>query len=281
MTDRQLNDVTGSPCHRVTWSEMHLSDRVVIITGASAGIGAATARAFAAVGARVVLAARSAAPLEQLAATLAGRPIVAPTDVRDAAACRALIERAVAEAGRVDILVNNAGVGLAGPVAEVQPDDVRAAFEVDLLGPLHLIQAAVPIMRRQGRGLIINVSSVLAAQPLPYLGGYAGAKAALERMSEALRMELQGSGIGVTVVRPGTTQTQFNQRRLGGGSEQRRLAPRGVPPEAVARCIVRAARREPRLAYVRHADRLALLAAALVPAVVERALARAIGWRAE
>jgi serine 3-dehydrogenase (NADP+) len=259
---------------------MEIANRIVIITGASAGIGAATARAFAAAGARVALAARSAAPLEHLAADLPGRPIVVPTDVRDADACRALVAQVAAEAGRVDILVNNAGVGLAGPVAELQPDDLRAALEVDLLGPLHLIQAVVPLMRRQGRGLIINVSSVLAVQPLPYLGGYAGAKAALERMSEALRMELQGSGVGVSVVRPGTTQTAFNERRLGRGSEQRRLAPRGVSPEAVAHCIVRTARREPRLAYVRLTDRLALIAAALLPAVVERALGRAIGWRA-
>ncbi len=261
-------------------SMMELSNRIVVITGASAGIGAATARAFAAVGARVVLAARSVDPLERLAATLPGRPIVVPTDVRDAAACHALIAQVAAEAGRVDILINNAGVGLAGPVAELQPADLRAALEVDLIGPLHLIQAAVPLMRRQGRGLIINVSSVLAVQPLPYLGGYAGAKAALERISEALRMELRGSGIAVSVVRPGTTQTAFNQRRLGSGSEQRRLAPRGVPPEAVARCILRTARHEPRLAYVGLRDRLALLAAALFPSVVERLLSRAIGWRA-
>jgi short-subunit dehydrogenase len=260
---------------------MDLPNRTVIITGASAGIGAAAARAFAAAGARVVIAARSPDALERLAATLPGNPVVAPTDVRDAAACAALVERAVSATGRVDILVNNAGVGLAGPVAELRPDDVRAALEVDLLGPLHLIQAAVPVMRRQGRGLIINVSSVLAVQPLPYLGGYAGAKAALERMSEALRMELRGSGVAVSVVRPGTTQTQFNRRRLGSGSEQRRFAPRGVPPEAVARCIVRTARREPRLAYVSLTDRMALLAAALFPAVIERALGRAIGWRAE
>jgi short-subunit dehydrogenase len=183
--------------------------------------------------------------------------------------------------GRVDVLVNNAGVGLAGPVAQLAPADLRTALEVDLLGPLHLIQSAVPVMRQQQRGLIINVSSVLAAQPLPYLGGYAGAKAALERMSEALRMELQGSGIAVTVVRPGTTQTAFNQRRLGRGSEQRRIAPRGVPPDAVARCIVRAAHREPRIAYVSLGDRLALIAAMLLPAVVERTLARAIGWQGD
>ncbi|GAB4444815.1 MAG: SDR family oxidoreductase [Chloroflexi bacterium OHK40] len=255
-------------------------DRVVIITGASAGIGAAAARAFGAAGARLVLAARSRERLEHLAATLPGQPIVVPTDVSDPAQCRALVARALAEAGRADILINNAGVGLAGPVAELAPEDVWRALAVDLFGPLALIQAAVPPMRAQGRGQIINVSSVLAAQPLPYLGGYAAAKAALERLSEALRMELRGSGITVTVLRPGTTSTGFRASRLGSGSERRRIAAPGVPPEAVARALLRAARDEPRVAYVRFADRLALRASALFPALVERLLAGAITWEA-
>jgi short-subunit dehydrogenase len=253
-------------------------DKVVIITGASAGIGAATARVFASAGARLVLAARSREPLERLAAALPGRPLVVPTDVSDPAQCRALVAAALDAHGRLDILINNAGVGLAGPVAALDPADLQRALAVDLLGPLHLIGAALPPMRAQGRGQIINVSSVLAAQPLPYLGGYAAAKAALERLSEALRMELQGSGVAVSVVRPGTTRTAFSANRLGSGSERRRVAPAGVPPEAVARCILRAARREPRRAYVRLADRLALWAAALLPGPVERALGRAIGW---
>lgn len=253
-------------------------DRVVIITGASAGIGAATARAFASAGARLVLAARSPEPLQRLAADLPGEPVVVPTDVSDPAQCRALVERALAAYGRIDILINNAGVGLAGPVAELAPADLEKALAVDLLGPLRLIQAVLPTMRAQGSGQIINVSTVLAAQPLPYLGGYAAAKAALERLSEALRMELAGSGVAVTVVRPGTTQTAFRDNRLGAGRDRRKIAPKGVPPELVAQAILRAARREPRLAYVRAADRLALWAAALLPALVERALGRAISW---
>ncbi len=257
---------------------MNPHNRVVIITGASAGIGAAAARAFAGAGARVVLAARSAEALGRLAAQLPGDPVVVPTDVGDPGQCRALVERAAATCGRVDILINNAGVGLAGPAAELDIGDLEQALAVDMLGPLRLAQAAVPIMRRQGRGQIINVSSVLAEQPLPYLGGYAAAKAALERVSEAMRMELRGTGVAVSVLRPGTTRTEFSERRLGRGSERRRVAPRGVPPEAVALALLRVARREPRLAYVSLSDRLALLAARLAPGLAEAALAGAVGW---
>ncbi len=251
-------------------------DKVVILTGASAGIGAATARLFAGAGARLALAARSREPLERLAAALPGAPLAVPTDVADPAACAALVAAAAARFGRVDILINNAGVGLAGPVAALDPADLARALAVDLLGPLHLMQAALPQMA--GRGQIINVSTVLAAQPLPYLGGYAAAKAALERLSEALRMELRGAGVAVSVVRPGTTRTAFSANRLGAGAERRRLAPRGVPPEAVARAILRAAHREPRLAYVSAGDRLGVILARLLPGVVEGALGRAISW---
>lgn len=203
--------------------------RVVIITGASAGIGAATARLFAAAGARLVLAARSREPLERLAATLPGA-IAAPTDVGDPAQCRALVEMAHARHGRVDILINNAGVGLAGPVIDLSTEDLERSLAVNLFGPLWLMQAVAPLMRAQGQGQIINVSTVLAEQPLPYLGGYAAAKAALERLSETLRMELRGTGVRVTVVRPGSTRTEFRARRLGAGGERRRIAPRAVPP---------------------------------------------------
>jgi short-subunit dehydrogenase len=252
--------------------------RVVIITGASAGIGAATARAFAAAGARVVLAARSLEPLQELAVELGGDAVAAPADIGEPDQCRALVAQALESFGRLDIVINNAGVGLAGPVAELAAEDVERALAVDLLGPLHLIQAALPTMRAQGSGQIINVSTVLAAQPLPYLGGYAAAKAALERLSEALRMELAGSGVAVTVVRPGTTRTGFSANRLGAGRERRLLASKGVPPEAVARAILKAARREPRRAYVGLGDQLAIWASALFPAVVERVLSRTIAW---
>lgn len=252
-------------------------DRVVIITGASSGIGAATARCFAAAGARLVLAARSADTLAQIAAELP-QALSVPTDVSDPVACAQLVERAVATYGRVDILINNAGIGLTGPVSTLARHDLERVLAVDLLGPIWLMQVVVPVMRAAGRGQIINVSSVLAVQPLPYLGGYAAAKAALEQISNALRIELHGSGIAVTVVRPGTTRTDFNQRRLGRGRERRRIAPPGVAPEVVARAILRAARTEPRLAYVSWMDRLALMASRLAPGVVEAVLARAFRW---
>lgn len=251
-------------------------DKVVILTGASTGIGAATARLLAAEGARLVLAARSPAPLESLAAALPGEHLAVPTDVADPAACAALVAAAAARFGRVDILINNAGVGLNGPVAELDLGALERALAVDLLGPLRLVQAALPLMG--GRGQIINVSSVLAAQTLPYLGGYAAAKAALERMSESLRMELRGAGVAVTVVRPGSTRTAFRANSLGADGQRRRMSTPAVLPEAVARAILRAARREPRLAYVTIGDRIGVILAGLLPGVVEGALSRAITW---
>jgi short-subunit dehydrogenase len=259
---------------------MDLHGKVVIITGASAGIGAATARAFAAAGALTVLAARNAAALHAVAAECAGALSI-PTDVSDADACRALVAAALARHGRIDILINNAGVGLAGPVAELSVSDLERTLAVDLFGPLTLIQAVVPIMRRQRSGQIINVSSVLAAQTLPYLGGYAAAKAALERLSDALRIETAADGIVVTTIRPGTTATGFSANRLGRGSEQRRVNAAAASPAQVAATILSAARHGSRLRYVRFADRLALWLAALAPRLTERLLRRAISWRGE
>ncbi|MEF3275566.1 MAG: SDR family NAD(P)-dependent oxidoreductase [Chloroflexus sp.] len=252
-------------------------NRVVIITGASSGIGAATARCFAAAGARLALAARSTAALVKMAAEFP-HAIAVPTDVADPEACAHLVNQTVATYGQVDILINNAGIGLTGPVSSLARADLERVLAVDLLGPIWLIQAVVPVMRAARRGQIINVSSVLAAQPLPYLGGYAAAKAALEQISNALRIELHGSGIAVTIVRPGTTRTAFNQRRLGSGRERRRISPPGVPPEAVARAILRAARTEPRLTYVSWIDRFALLAGRLAPRLVDAVLARTFVW---
>jgi short-subunit dehydrogenase len=253
--------------------------KTVIITGASSGIGAATARLFADAGADLVLAARSAEALEQLAGELPGQPLVVPTDISSEAQAHALIKRTIDERGQVDILINNAGVGLTGSVEQIAPADLERVIAVDVLGPLYAIQAVVPHMRQRKQGQIINISSVLGAQPLPGVGGYAAAKAMLESLSETLRMELMSSRIMVTVVRPSTTRTTFASKRLGQGRE--RWRPRGVPPEAVARAIMRAAQREPRIAYVNLGDRLQVLVAGLVPAITERLLARMTRWEEE
>jgi short-subunit dehydrogenase len=260
---------------------MHPTGKVVIITGASAGIGLATARAFAAAGARVVLAARDRAKLEALAHSLPGRALVAPTDMAEQPAIEELVERTVFEFGGVDIVVNNAGVGLAAPIAELGFADLQRALAVDLFGPLALTQAALPHMRRRGRGQLIFISSVVGLRALPYLGGYAAAKAALDRLTESLRVELRGSGVAVTLVRPGTTSTGFAQRRLGDGREHRRVRGRAASPEQVARTILRAALHEPRVAYVSWADRLQVLASLLAPALADRLLGRAFTWEPE
>jgi short-subunit dehydrogenase len=258
---------------------MDPSGKVVILTGASAGIGAATARAFAAAGARLVLAARDASRLEALRRELPGEHLAVPTDIADRAAVEALVARALEAYTAIDMVISNAGVGLAGPIAELRDTDLERALAVNLYGPLWLTQAALPHLRARPRGQLIYVSSTVGLRALPYLGGYAASKAALDRLTESLRVELRGSGVRVTLVRPGTTRTEFRERRLGAGREQRRAGPRGVPPERVAQAILRAARREPRVAYVSLADRLMVLGGLLLPGLADIALGRAFGWQ--
>lgn len=256
---------------------MDPSGRVVLITGASSGIGLASARAFAAAGAQVVMAARNPGRLAAAAHGIPGA-LAVPADVSDPAQVASLVARAEAERGAVDILVSNAGVGLAAPVERLRAEDLRAALAVNLEGPLLLTQAVLPGMRRCGAGQLIFVSSVVGLRALPYLGGYAAAKAALDRLTESLRVELRGTGVAVTLVRPGTTDTGFSGRRLGSGRERRRAGAHGVPPERVAETILRAARRQPRVAYVAWRDRLTLLLAALAPGIADWALARSFSW---
>jgi short-subunit dehydrogenase len=260
---------------------MHPKGKTVIITGASAGIGAATARVFAAAGANVVLAARDQARLEQIAGEFPGRTLAVPTDVTDTAAIGQLVSAAVAAYGGVDIVISNAGVGLAGPVAELSRADFDRALAVDLFGPLALTQAALPHLRRSGAGQLIFISSVVGLRALPYLGGYAAAKAALDRLTESLRVELRGSGVKVTLVRPGTTRTGFRDNRLGSGHELRRANTRAATPDQVAQAILRAAIREPRVAYVSFADKLTLGVSLLAPALADWILGRTFAWEGE
>lgn len=257
---------------------MHPAEKTVIITGASSGIGAATARAFAAAGANVVLAARDEAKLAAVAGTLGRRALVVPTDVSDPSAIERLVAETVAAFGGVDIVINNAGVGLAAPVAEISVSDFQQALAVDLFGPLALTQAVLPHMRRDG-GQLIYVSSVVGLRALPYLGGYAAAKAALDRLTEALRVELRETGITVTLVRPGSTRTGFSQNRLGSGREQRHVNSRAATPEQVARAILKAAVREPRVAYVSLSNRLTVAFSLLAPQLTDWMLGRAFEWR--
>ena len=253
--------------------EETLKGKVAVVTGASSGIGEAASRELASRGAAVVLASRAAESLESLEAEIAasgGRALAVRTDVSDREAVEAMVRKTVDAFGALDILVNNAGLGLSGRVAELRLEDLRHVFEVNTMGPLNTIQAALPWMRSGGR--IINVSSVVGRRSIPKVGGYCATKFALNALSDALRVELADRGITVTSVYPGTTRTAFRENSRRTGDEKRGWRPKGVTPEKVAKRIAVAAERGPRDVYVRLADRIFVMATILLPGLTDRAL---------
>jgi short-subunit dehydrogenase len=217
---------------------MELDGAVVIVTGASSGIGAATARLAAGRGARVVLAARRADRIEALAAELPGAFAV-PTDLRDPAQVTRLVQATVTRFGRVDVLVNNAGQGLHVPVELVRLDDLEAIVKLNVYAPLLAMQAVIPVMRRQGGGVIVNVSSMTSRMVLPGVGAYAATKSALNMLSQVAHRELAADGIVVSVVYPSVTATEFHKSLAAGGRVGGdEWASRAQPAESVAEAIV-------------------------------------------
>jgi NADP-dependent 3-hydroxy acid dehydrogenase YdfG len=195
---------------------MDLDGAVVIVTGASSGIGAATARLVAERGAKLVLAARRADRINVLAAELPDA-LAVPTDLRDPAQIVALVQATLDRFGRVDVLVNNAGQGLHVPVEQVRLDDLRAVTELNFYAPLLAMQAVIPSMRKQGGGAIVNVSSMTSRMVLPGVGGYSATKSALNMVSAVARKELAPDGIVVSIVYPAVTATEFHRSLAAGG----------------------------------------------------------------
>ncbi|SEP85025.1 SDR family oxidoreductase [Microlunatus flavus] len=218
---------------------MELEGAVVVVTGASAGIGAATARMAGERGAHVVLAARRREPTRRLADELASA-VAVPCDVTQPVHVEELIRTTLATFGRVDVLVNNAGQGLHARVEDTDPADLRALLELNLLAPLALMRAVIPVMRRQGAGSIVNVSSGTTLADAPSTGGYVASKIALERLSAIARAELAGAGVAVSTMIPFVTSTEFvTSLRRGSDAAADELA--GVtfdPPERVAEAIL-------------------------------------------
>ena len=179
---------------------------VWFITGISRGLGRALTQAALGRGHTVVGTTRSGTV--DLDAP-AGRLHVLAFELDDPQGAEEVIGRASALAGGLDVVVNNAGYGLLGPVEEASPDEVRHLFQVNFFGALHVIQAALPYLRKQGHGQLVNVSSIAALDPLAGSGLYAAAKSALSALSESLFEELNAIGIKVTVVEPGSFRTEF------------------------------------------------------------------------
>ncbi|MGI5269431.1 SDR family NAD(P)-dependent oxidoreductase [Nonomuraea sp. CA-218870] len=181
--------------------------RVWFITGASRGLGRAFTEAALAEGDRVVGAARNVAPLEELAAGHDGRLVPVALDVSDRAAVREAVDGAVASLGRLDIVVNNAGGLLMGMIEEAAEEQIRAHLDVNVLGAVWVCQAAVPHLRRQGGGRILQVTSMAAGVGFASVGFYGAGKAALDSITQALAMEVEPFGIKVTNLQMGGYDT--------------------------------------------------------------------------
>ncbi len=190
-----------------------LKDKVAIITGASSGIGEATARRLAESGARVVLAARRVERLEALAADIerrAGTALVAPTDVTDERSVQRLARTALDAFGRIDILINNAGIMPLSPISKLRVEEWDRMIDVNIKGVLYCIAATLPTMLEQGSGHIINVSSVAGRRPFPSGTVYSATKFAVRAISQGLRLELSPiNGIRVTDIEPGVVATEL------------------------------------------------------------------------
>ncbi|KAF4408879.1 MULTISPECIES: SDR family NAD(P)-dependent oxidoreductase [Streptomyces] len=219
---------------------------VALVTGASSGIGTAVAERLAADGGRaVLLSGRDEARLAAVAASTGGTAL--PADLATAEGCRDLARRAVGRAGRVDVLVAGAGLGWAGRFDVMPAADLDHLVTVNLTSTLRLVHALLPGMVRRGGGHVVLVASVAGAVGVRGEAVYSATKGAVRTFADALRQEVRGDGVAVSVVLPGAVDTPFFDRR---GTPYRRSFPRAVPPERVADAVCRALARGRREVYV-------------------------------
>jgi NADP-dependent 3-hydroxy acid dehydrogenase YdfG len=221
-------------------ARMDLPGKVVVVTGASSGIGAATCRLLHAAGAQPVLAARRSDRIEELSRELGGA-LAVRTDVTDGSDIRRLTDLTLDRHGRIDGLVNNAGAALHEPLATLDLDRFSSVLDLNVVSVLAMTQAVLPAMRSAGAGAIVNISSGTTRSAMPGVGGYAATKSAVNMLTAVLRKELEHDGIAVSLVVPFITATEF----AGGRFQAGRPGPQGLVPhsaEYVGQVILRALR---------------------------------------
>jgi short-subunit dehydrogenase len=252
---------------------------VVVITGASAGIGKALAEALSPRGAKLVLAARRGDRLGALNAQLGGDHLVVECDVGQREDCERLIARSIEHFARIDTLVLNAGFGYYKLVADTTPDEVRRIFATNVFGTTDCIAAAVPFLARQAprdgyRAQIMIVSSAAARRSPPFIGVYGATKAAQLGIAESMRVELRPQHIAVTSVHPIRTKTEFGQVAAAQGDTKLPTSRHGQTVEQVAAAMVRGIERPRGEVWPHRLSRWGLGLATLMPGLADRALAR-------
>lgn len=260
---------------------MELEGKVVVVTGASMGIGEAIAKRFAAEGASVVMLSRDTSRAETARARIGypERTVALSCDVRHSEEIDRVLGLTLHHFKRVDIWVNNAGHGLLDSVAEVEMPAARELFETNILGALSAMQAVIPVMRQQGGGTIINISSVAGHIPMPFHGIYSASKFALNAISKASRVELRKDNIHVLTICPGYVRTAFGENAVR-GNEIKRVRPgsvRGISVERVANATFEGYRKRKREVIVPWSMHIPVKLYQLFPGLVEWAMGRMAG----
>jgi short-subunit dehydrogenase len=259
---------------------MQLAGKVVVVTGASMGIGEAIAKVFAEQGANVVLLSRDTARVEAARSRIgfAERTIALSCDVRNSEEIDLVLGLTLHHFKRVDVWVNNAGHGLLDSVAQVELTACRELFDTNFFGALSAMQAVIPVMRQQGGGSIINISSVAGHIPLPFHALYSATKFAMNALGKAARVELKKDNIHVLTVCPGYVRTAFGENAVR-GAELKRVRPnsvRGISAEQVASATLRGYLKQRREVIVPWYMHFPVKLYQLLPAVVERGMGRMI-----
>jgi short-subunit dehydrogenase len=255
---------------------MQLSGKVVVVTGASMGIGEAIAKIFADEGASVVLLSRDAERAEAARARIghAERTLALACDVRNREEIDRVVGLTLHHFQRIDVWINNAGHGILDSVTNVNMAAVRETFETNFFGAVEAMQAVIPVMKEQGSGAIINISSVAGHIPLPFHAVYSATKFAMNAIGKGARIELKSSGINVLTVCPGYVRTDFGANALK-GKEQKQVRPaqvRGITAERVAKAVLKGYLKQKREVVVPWTMLPVIKVYQLFPGLVERAM---------